>query len=417
VGLEKKVRLASSDPVQDDGDDSIKTDEILSTQAFSGAGMPSGASDQLSGGRVASSSADSVSGDGFSKGLTVASFWSDFKKLFALRRKPADDAEKPEAFPENEQKILSEPKAGRSAHEAFAAKNAMLLQNACDPDFRSAQWFSSGSIGGILLDAGKISAEHAEQILRLQKSEGLRFGEAAIKLGFATESDIQFALSRQFDYPYLPPDEQQISRELVAAYQPFSPQVESLRAMRTQLMLRWFDSGLTNSLAIVSAAPGDGRSYLAANLAVVFSQLGEKTLLIDGDLRNPRQHELFGLDNQSGFSTYLSGRIERPPIHRISAFVDLSVLLAGPIPPNPQELLYRSQFVQLLAQVTREYNVVIIDTPPADYHADAQLIAAKTGTTLVVTRRNRSKVRDVAALSDSIRSIGGNIVGGIVNDY
>ncbi|MDQ6680114.1 MAG: chain length determinant protein tyrosine kinase EpsG, partial [Pseudomonadota bacterium] len=163
------------------------------------------------------------------------------------------------------------------------------------------------SLGGILIDSGQLTVEDAERVLALQKEQNLRFGAAAVQLGLLTEADIQYALSRQFAYAYLrkgPGDKKPVSDELVAAYQPFSPRVEQLRAIRSQLMLRWFDKAESRQvLTVVGASRYDGRSYLAANLAVVFSQLGERTLLVDADLRSPRQHELFHLENKVGFST------------------------------------------------------------------------------------------------------------------
>ena len=126
------------------------------------------------------------------------------------------------------------------------------------------------SLGALLLDLGKIRPSDAELILRMQKERNLRFGEAAIRLGLVTESDIQQALSRQYEFPYLMPGQNLVAPELIAAHQPFSPEVESLRALRTQLMLRWFGAEpRQKTLAVVSTERGDGRSYLAANLAEI----------------------------------------------------------------------------------------------------------------------------------------------------
>ena len=187
---------------------------------------------------------------------------------------------------------------------------------------------ASRSLGGILIDSGLLKAEDAERVLLVQKEQNLRFGEAAIRLGLLTEADIQHALSRQFAYAYLrktPGEERPVSEELVAAYEPFSARVEQLRSIRSQLMLRWFDKAEQRQvLSVVGAERGEGRSHLAANLAVVFSQLGERTLLVDADMRNPRQHEIFHLENKVGFSTVLSGRSRgdsgprRPRHHQLS---------------------------------------------------------------------------------------------------
>jgi receptor protein-tyrosine kinase len=279
---------------------------------------------------------------------------------------------------------------------------------------------SSGdrSIGAILIDTGRLTLDDAEHILHLQKEQGLRFGDAAIKLGLLTEQDIQFALARQYDYPYLLAGEGLISDELVAAYAPFSSQVEALRALRSQLMLRWFtDETERKTLAIASPGPGEGRSYLAANLAVVFSQLGEHTLLIDADLRSSRQHKLFGLENRSGLSSLLSHRGDAGDVQRIPSFVDLSVLTAGPTPPNPQELLGRPVFARLLDEFSREFDVVIIDTPAARDYADIQTIAVRASGALLVARKHQTSLGQLGALTESLRQLGVQPVGSVISEF
>lgn len=275
------------------------------------------------------------------------------------------------------------------------------------------------SIGAILVDSGRLSLSDAERILHAQKEMGLRFGEAAVRLGLVTVEDIQQALARQYDYPYLIKREHgnEISEELIAAYEPFSPQVETLRGLRSQLMLRWFTGEAERkTLAVASPGRGDGRSYLAANLAVVFSQLGEHTLLIDADIRHPRQHELFGLENRSGLSTILSGRADLNDIHRIPSFMDLSVLVAGPQPPNPQELLARPMFSKLLEELVREFDVIIIDTPASENYADVQTIAVRASGALVVARNNATSVRSFGAMVKNFVGAGVVVVGSVFND-
>ena len=274
------------------------------------------------------------------------------------------------------------------------------------------------SIGALLIDAGKLRPEDAEAILRLAREKGLRFGDAAIELGLITRADIDFALSRQFDYPYLLAGESKVTEEVVAAYDPFSPQVEALRALRAQLMLRWFDhDAARTALAIVSASRGEGRSYIAANLAVVFSQLGERTLLIDADLRHARQHQLFGMENRVGLTAILSGRAGLDAIHRIPGLLGLSVLPAGTLPPNPQELLARAAFAQLLDQLAANYDVVLLDSPPAAETADAQTLAVRAGAALVVVRKNSSRTWRVRGISDSVAQAKATIVGAVLNDF
>jgi receptor protein-tyrosine kinase len=274
------------------------------------------------------------------------------------------------------------------------------------------------SIGAILIDSGKLSITDAEQILHLQKIENLRFGDAGIKLGLLTEVDIQRALANQYDYPYLIKGDGAVSETLVAAYNPFSPQVEALRTLRSQLMLRRF-TGQPNRkmLSIVSAARGEGRSYLAANLAVVFSQLGERTLLIDADMRNPSQHELFKLENRHGFSSVLAGRDNLDAVQKVENFVDLSVLTAGATPPNPQELLGRPALKQLLQALNEAYDVILIDTPASTEFADAHMLSARAGAAMIVARKNISQLEQVRQQAESMTQSGIEVVGSVLSEF
>ncbi|MFO1320290.1 MAG: chain length determinant protein tyrosine kinase EpsG [Burkholderiales bacterium] len=273
------------------------------------------------------------------------------------------------------------------------------------------------SIGAMLIDAGKISAEDAERILRHAKEKSLRFGDAAMSLRLATETDIQQVLARQFDYPYLLPGQSDVSPEVVAAWTPFNQQVEALRALRSQLLLRWFTGApAQRSLAVVSPDRGDGRTHLAANLAVVFSQMGERTLLVDADLRGARQHELFGVKNSVGLSTVLAERARSEAIQRVPGFVDLSILPAGPTPPNPLELLGRGTFGDLIQQSVTQFDVVIIDTPAAAFGSDYQLVAQQAKGALAVARLNRTPLDACKVLAEEIRAAGAAVVGGVVNE-
>lgn len=268
------------------------------------------------------------------------------------------------------------------------------------------------TVGGILLDSGKITPADAERALRVQNEKGLRFGEACISLGLVTRADIDQVLSGQFNYPYLQPGKGALSGELLAAYSPFSPEVEELRAVRAQLLLRWFPPE-GKALAICSPARGDGRSHLAANLAIVFSQLGENTLLIDADLRAPRQHQLFNLPNRIGLSAALAGRAGPEAVDRIPHFANLSVLAAGAIPPNPIELLNRAEFPHLLELLSRRYPVILIDTPASELGVDAQTVAVAAGGALLLARRGHTRVEALRALATDITNGRATVVGSV----
>lgn len=263
----------------------------------------------------------------------------------------------------------------------------------------------SSNIGHLLLDMGKITEKDAERILKFQKEKSMRFGEAALALGFVTMEDINKALSYQFDYPYLTTDRSSFSNSLVAAFDPFSKQVESLRSLRTQLMLRWFERG-HKSIAISSSRELDGSSELAANLAIVFSQLGERTLLIDANLREPSQHKLFRLNNNSGLSDLLVGRASTDTLVRIPSLLNLSILTAGTVPPNPQELINKDTFEHLLTTFSEQFDVVIVNTSPILQSSDAQIIANKIGGVLITAEQHKTGLSDTEAAIQACRTLG-----------
>lgn len=294
----------------------------------------------------------------------------------------------------------------------------MMQKNIINPSNGVASTNSArtGKMGRMLIQQGKISTEDTEKIIRTQEKEGLQFGDAAIKLGLITEADVRQVLALQFNYPYLQPGQGGYSEELVAAYQPFSQQVEALRALRSQLMMRWFNES-NKTLAIVTANTGEGGSYLAANLAVMFSQLGERTLLVDANLRDPRQHMIFNLKESRGLSDVIAGRAGLDVVIHIDYFEDLSVVGAGTVPPNPQELLNRASFSYFMNQAANQYDVVVVDTPPATESADMQAIVARCGGALLVSRLNRTRLADINEVRNQIAVTGAKLVGAVINDF
>jgi chain length determinant protein tyrosine kinase EpsG len=274
------------------------------------------------------------------------------------------------------------------------------------------------SLGSILLEHGKLTAEGIEQVRELERDEGLRFGEAAVKLGLISEADLRVALAEQFDFPCLLPGDEKVSSSLIAAYHPFDARVEAFRALRAQVTLRWLDAehgGRT--LAVVSPERGEGRSYLAANLAVVFAQLGARTVLVDADMRNPRQHALFKLPNRSGLSSILAGRGDGSSLQRVETFETLSIITAGAIPPNPQELLARPTFSQLLDDLAKVFYVVIVDTPAGVGVADVQLICRSTRAALMVLRKDYSRTKAAGRLVDELGPTKATLVGTVLNEF
>lgn len=286
---------------------------------------------------------------------------------------------------------------------------------------RNATRSSPRSIGDILVATGRLSAENAARILERQQQDNSQFGDAALALKLLTKGDIDFALSQQFGYAYLGEQDTSLSPDLVAAYKPFSHVGENLRAVRSQLILRWFDTDPTHKmLAVVSADKGEGRSFIAANLAIVFAQQGERTLLIDGDLRaapgGKGQHALFKLGKGAGLSGILANRAGLEAAQPVPGMPGLAVLPAGAVPPNPQELLGRAAYSDLLQIAAHRFDVIIIDTPAGGDFADAEIIASRAGAALMVARKNKSLVNNTAQLARRLQDSGVALVGSVLND-
>ena len=273
-------------------------------------------------------------------------------------------------------------------------------------------------IGSILTTQGKLDSARIGQVLRLQQMRhGVRFGEAALALGLITREDLQMALARQFDFPCERPNGAAAAHpDLVVCRDALLPSVEQLRALRTRLLIRRAGlGGQPRALAIVSPGSCEGRSFVAANLAVLFAQLGMSTLLVDADLRAPRQQRIFGISDRMGLTSVLSGRAagEVP----LPAFGSLSVMPAGPLPPNPQELLLRPAMASYLELASVQFDVVLVDTPPARDTADAHSVAFCAGSALVLARTNHTRLDEAAALARDVAEAGAVLLGAVLTTF
>lgn len=285
-------------------------------------------------------------------------------------------------------------------------------------DYVSSQTDDDRFIGDIIRELRKLSDEQIDSILAYQKEHQTRFGEAAVALGLASESDIVFALSQQFHYPYTPEDRRTISKELVVANQPFGQQAESFRAIRSQLMMRAFNpTEPKRALAIVSPNTGDGKTFFVANLGIVMAQLGGRTLIVDANFRGARLHELFGLSSATGLSGILSGRQEDNVIYQAADIPSLFVMPVGVAPPNPLELLERPAFRLLLSELLRKFDHVIVDTPAGSYGSDASVISSKCGAALVLARKDKTRMQNLADLVESVGNTTAKLVGVIANEH
>jgi len=286
------------------------------------------------------------------------------------------------------------------------------------PGLGSGPAVADRSIGSIIAQTRNLGPEQVERILQHQRQTGLRFGEAAIALGLASADDVMFALAQQFHYPYAPEERRRANPELVALNQPFGVQAESLRAIRTQLMMRLLNEGKNRrAIAVVSPDSGDGKTFFAANLAVVLAQLGGRTLLVDADLRHPRQHEVFGLENDAGLSGVLTGRTEAKVIQQVVGVPNLFVLPVGITPPNPLELVERPAFGLLMRELLAKFDHVVVDTPAACYGSDSAVIAARCGAALVIARKDKGRIGALQDLVANLAETPAALAGVVYNEF
>jgi chain length determinant protein tyrosine kinase EpsG len=285
-----------------------------------------------------------------------------------------------------------------------------------------AEWIDSSQplvrrIGSLMRETCDLTDDDVDRILTYQKKNGLRFGEAAVALKFAERQDVIEALSRQFQYTAGFAG-RELSTEVAAAVDPFGDQAEAFRELRTRLLLEVPAGRERAALSIVSPDIGDGKTYLAANLAVTLSQLGERTLLIDADIRTPRLHRLFRVEPTAGLSNLLAGFADASGlVYPVPGMSNLHLLAAGTVPPNPLELLQRPAFGALLREMLERFDHVIVDTPAAIRGPDSRVVAARCGAALIVARPNRSAMGPLEGFVASLARGPARIAGVVLNEH
>jgi len=273
-----------------------------------------------------------------------------------------------------------------------------------------------GTIGAILVAARRMSVEDARRVVATQLETSAPFGEAARRLGVATEADIQFALSRQFSMPWLENGNAAVDPEIVAAFDPGHELIEQLRALRGQIAVRALHATpALRSIAIMGVEQGVGRSYVTANLATVFAQLGARTLLIDADLVNPRQHRLFKLSNRSGLSSILAGRANLSAVCPVPGLPGFAVLPSGPMPPNPHDLISRPMLGHFLRRCEQDFDVILLDTPAWNAGSSARMTALAAGAAVLLVHAGHTDAFDALEVSKEITNLGARLVGAVLN--
>lgn len=204
--------------------------------------------------------------------------------------------------------------------------------------------------------------------------------------------------------------------QLVLAHSPYHPRSEQIRMLRTELLLRHEEDDGANVVAVLSPGTREGRSQLAAELAIAFAQLGQPTLLVDADLRRPQQHVLFNLDNSHGLSDALA-QDEAPRFHDVTGLPALYVLAAGPPPHNPLELLSSRSFEVMASYWRSHFRFVVIDTPPVSQYADGLAVATIIGRILSLSRARHTRYRDTRDMMRRLAATQSRILGAVINHF
>lgn len=203
-------------------------------------------------------------------------------------------------------------------------------------------------------------------------------------------------------------------RDLVTLANPKSPISEQYRTIRTNLEFMSVGHKL-QMITITSASSGEGKSTTVANLGVVYAQLGKNVVILDCDMRKPTAHQTFQLSAHEGLSTVLAGRVTLEHALQKTDIPRLTLLAAGPIPPNPTELIASSYMTDLLSDLREQFDIVIIDTPPMMDVADARLLANVSDGTILVIGCENSDRQLVLKAKEQLERTGSQLLGLVLN--
>ncbi len=204
------------------------------------------------------------------------------------------------------------------------------------------------------------------------------------------------------------------SPELLVHEAPMSGTAEAARSIRTNIQFMSPDKPF-RTLLVTSPGPSEGKTTVACTLAIAMAQAGQRVCLVDCDLRRPRLHRVFGKDSEAGLSAAIldPGTITDELL--ATDIPNLSVLPAGPLPPNPAELLQSERFATLLASLGERFDRVVIDSPPVVPVTDAVVLAAQVDGTVLVIRAAKTSRESVVEARRALTNVGGRIVGGLLN--
>jgi protein-tyrosine kinase len=307
-----------------------------------------------------------------------------------------------------------------------------------DPAYKEPPMESDQAISDALVLLYKLPEEAIESIHQAKRALGLGFHEAALHTGLVTQREldeadelvrrhsrhqgrgiIEEALRRRpasKDLVLWEGEKLQPGRELILAHDPYNERSEAIRSLRTELLMRTNGRRGAGMFALLSPCSGEGRSQLAAELAIAFAQLGSRTLLVDADLRRPRQHTLFGADNIIGLAQALIDGTP-PRLYGIEGMPQMGLLTSGALPSNPLELLSGNRFERIVTEWRRSYEFVVLDTPPVSQFSDGLAVASVAGHVVVLGRTNSTSFEALKELRRKLDTSNAWVVGAVMNNF
>ncbi|HYQ18017.1 MAG TPA: CpsD/CapB family tyrosine-protein kinase, partial [Polyangiaceae bacterium] len=202
--------------------------------------------------------------------------------------------------------------------------------------------------------------------------------------------------------------------ELVVHQHPTSGVAEAARALRTNILFMSPDKQF-RTLLVTSAAPAEGKTTVACCIAIAMAQAGRRVALLDCDMRRPRVHRVFGLQNDVGVTTALLDKDSVLDIIRPTSIPNLSVITTGPIPPNPAEILHSDTFGRLLSALSDQFDHVVVDSPPVAPVTDAAILSTRVDATILVVRAFQTSKELARRAVRSLRDVGNHRVGTVLN--
>ncbi|WP_188993502.1 CpsD/CapB family tyrosine-protein kinase [Paenibacillus nasutitermitis] len=202
---------------------------------------------------------------------------------------------------------------------------------------------------------------------------------------------------------------------LITLLNPKSPISESYRKLRTNIQFSSLDTPM-KVLMVASAQVDEGKTTTISNLAIAYAQEGKKVLLLDADLRKPSLHRVLSQNNRNGLTNILTDQIKWRDAIKSTEIENLSVLVAGPIPPNPSEILGNHRMNSLLEELKEQFDIVLIDTPPILAVTDSLIVSALCDGVIMVVSAGKVDKELVKKAKASLEHVNARIIGAVLNN-